>query len=140
MTLLALLVAGSLLAIAGLHLYWGVGGRWGASATLPKKADGSLLFLPGLAACFVVATGLCAMAWVVLTRQQVVASPLTMAWSLKLHWAFAAIFALRCLGDFRYMGLFRQVRETDFAVMDTKFFTPLCAFYVVAFVTLAQKK
>lgn len=139
MLFLALTVALSLFAIAGLHLFWGLGGQWGARATLPKKADGSLLFRPGIAACFVVAAGLCAMAWQVLAQRGIVTSPLTMAWSVKLHWACAAIFALRCLGDFKYAGLFRRVRGTDFAVMDAKFFTPLCALYAVAFVALALK-
>jgi hypothetical protein len=56
---------------------------------------------------------------------------------MRLHWAIAVVFALRCLGDFRYVGLFRRVRGTDFAAMDAKLFTPLCGVYALAFVTLA---
>jgi hypothetical protein len=77
------------------------------------------------------------MAWLVLAQRGIVASPVAEGRSVKLHWAFAAVFALRCLGDFRYVGLFRCVHGTDFAVMDAKFFTPLCALYATAFVTLA---
>jgi len=41
-------------------------------------------------------------------------------------WAIPAIFLLRALGDFRYVGFFKKVKTTPFAKADTKFFSPLC--------------
>ena len=38
----------------------------------------------------------------------------------------ATLFALRAVGDFRYVGLFRRVRGTPFARWDQWLFTPLC--------------
>ena len=36
------------------------------------------------------------------------------------------LFVLRSIGDFKYAGLFKKIKNTEFAKMDTKFFTPLC--------------
>jgi Protein of unknown function (DUF3995) len=44
-------------------------------------------------------------------------------WSV---WAIAAIFLLRAIGDFRYVGFFKKERGSKFAKMDTKFYSPLC--------------
>lgn len=41
-------------------------------------------------------------------------------------WALALVLLLRAIGDFRYVGLSKRVRRTQFAVLDTRFFTPLC--------------
>ncbi|MDY7394845.1 DUF3995 domain-containing protein [Aureibaculum sp. 2210JD6-5] len=41
-------------------------------------------------------------------------------------WIIPAIFLLRAIGDFKYIGFFKRVKSTDFAKLDTKFFSPLC--------------
>jgi hypothetical protein len=33
---------------------------------------------------------------------------------------------LRAVGEFRYVGLFKRVRGTKFAVLDTFVYSPLC--------------
>lgn len=52
-------------------------------------------------------------------------------------WLAAGLFALRVVGDFRYVGLFRSIRKTAFARMDRIFYTPLCATYAAAFILFA---
>jgi hypothetical protein len=42
-------------------------------------------------------------------------------------WLLAAVFALRAIGDFRYVGFFKRVRNTGFARLDTRAYSPLCA-------------
>ena len=37
-----------------------------------------------------------------------------------------AVFFLRALGDFKYIGFFKKIRNTSFAKSDTWFFSPLC--------------
>jgi hypothetical protein len=37
----------------------------------------------------------------------------------------AVILLLRGIGDFRYVGLFKRVRDTPFARMDSRVYTPL---------------
>jgi hypothetical protein len=41
-------------------------------------------------------------------------------------WIIPAIFLLRAIGDFRYIGFFKKVKNTDFGKRDTKYFSPLC--------------
>jgi len=38
------------------------------------------------------------------------------------------IFLVRAVGDFKYVGFFKRIRETPFAKMDSKFYSPLCLF------------
>lgn len=136
MTALAFIVAGSLLVIAGLHVYWAFGGRWGGEAALPRKADGTLLFKPGVAGCLVVALSLAAIAGVCAVTMRL--PPVGLSVATWIFWVMTAVFALRVLGGFQYVGLFRKVRTTDFAAMDAKVYTPLCAGYALAFTTLAK--
>ncbi|WP_205190355.1 DUF3995 domain-containing protein, partial [Burkholderia sp. LMG 13014] len=41
--------------------------------------------------------------------------------------ALALIFAVRAVGDFRYVGFFKRIRGSRFARMDTLYYSPLCA-------------
>jgi hypothetical protein len=138
MAILAVAVATSLLFLAGLHLFWGFGGRCGAGMAIPKKEDGGMLFHPGFFGCVAVAMVLAAMAWLALDRMAFIPTVLAPSFSLKLCRGVAALFGLRCIGDFHYFGLFCKVRATDFAIMDRKFYTPLCAFYAIAFMLLTM--
>ena len=36
------------------------------------------------------------------------------------------LFLMRAVGDFKYVGFFKSIRETSFAKMDSRFFSPLC--------------
>jgi hypothetical protein len=94
-----------------LHLYWAAGGTWGKSATVPTR-EGKPVIHPTPLTTVVVAVGLFAMAALVATRIAV--------------WPIAAIFFLRALGDFRYVGFFKRVRNSRFAELDTKLYSPLC--------------
>ena len=41
------------------------------------------------------------------------------------------LFFLRAIGEFRYVGFFKRVRDTAFAKADTRFYSPLCVFIAV---------
>jgi hypothetical protein len=137
MTILALVVACTLALIAGLHLFWAFGGSWGSRAAIPTKEDGRPIFSPSPFACVVVAGGLLAVAWMCIAHFALSTPIVSVFVASKLFWVLGAVFALRVLGDFRYVGLFRRVRGTDFAMMDAKFYSPLCAVYSAAFIAFA---
>jgi hypothetical protein len=44
----------------------------------------------------------------------------------------AALFLLRAIGDFKYVGFFKSVSQTDFARLDSLLFTPLCLLIAIA--------
>ncbi|HPG26670.1 MAG TPA: DUF3995 domain-containing protein, partial [Myxococcota bacterium] len=52
-------------------------------------------------------------------------------------WALAVLFALRAIGEFRYVGFFKRVRDTRFARLDTLVFSPLCATIAILSIALA---
>ena len=41
-------------------------------------------------------------------------------------WMLGAVFLLRAVGDFRYVGFFKRHTDTRFARLDTLFYSPLC--------------
>ena len=130
-------VAGVLLTLALLHIYWAAGGRTGAAAAVPMHADGTAVFTPRRTATGVVALGLGLAAALVLGRAGVtprVGPPSVYEWGT---WALGAVFALRAVGEFRYVGLFKRQRRTRFARLDTRVYTPLCAALAAAVFYLA---
>lgn len=53
-------------------------------------------------------------------------------------YAIALAFAIRVVGEFRYVGLFKSVTGTRFARLDTLCFTPLCASLALAAFVVAR--
>ena len=129
---LGFLTASVFAALALLHLYWAAGGGWGHGAAGPTAAGGARSFNPTRAGTLAVAAALLLAALVVLGRLGVRAAPLpgwVFVWG---SWLIALAFLARAVGEFRYVGLFKRVRGTDFANWDTWLFTPLCLFIAAA--------
>lgn len=116
--------AAVLLGLAGLHVYWALGGRRGLAAAIPELPGGAAAFTPpGWLTLLVAAALLGTAALVASAAGWLPALPLARELSL----VAAAVFALRMLGDFRLCGLFRRVRHGAFARWDAALYTPLCA-------------
>ncbi|MCD1260099.1 DUF3995 domain-containing protein [Paenibacillus athensensis] len=116
-----------LLAAGGMHVYWAFGGQAGASVVIPRKeGESAPLFKPRKAETTIVGLALWAMAGALLAQSGALPfyepSRLT-KWVCLLC---ALVFALRAIGDFRYMGLIKKIKTTRFAYWDTRLFTPLC--------------
>jgi hypothetical protein len=137
----AIALAVAFAALAALHLYWAARGSSGAdgSGAVPTRADGTPLFRPGRASTLAVAAALGAAALVVLGRS----GPWPMAGPAWIYragaWTVGAVLLLRTIGDFRYVGLFKRERESRFAVLDTRYFTPLCAALAAGTLYLAAR-
>lgn len=114
-----------LLLLSLLHAYWGFGGRWGWDAALPER-DGVKVLKPHAFDCFVVAIGLAGFAGLHLHRMGWLPVGLPNWLTQYGLWAVGGLFLLRALGDFRYVGLFKSIRSSRFAQLDTRFYVPLC--------------
>jgi hypothetical protein len=126
MSLVAVVVAFVLCSLAALHLYWAAGGRWGARAAVPERA-GAPLFEPSVAACIGVAALLfCAAALVCAKASGWSPSWLPGWWSTVGTGGVAIVLVGRAIGDFRWVGFFKRIRDTRFARLDTAFYSPLC--------------
>lgn len=105
-------------AIAMLHFYWAIGGRWGSEHAAPVDQQGKKFLNTGVAPCLVVGTGL------LLFAAYYVILPVGIFGIAG--WIIPTIFLIRSIGDVRYVGFTKKVKSSTFAELDTKFFSPLC--------------
>lgn len=108
--------------LSGIHIYWAFGGMGLKAGTLPTK-DGELKLHPRPLGTLVVASGLGIFAY--FSGVAVVGY----------HWVYlvmGGLFALRMIGDFRYVGLFKKVKDSVFAKNDTGIFIPLCIYLALS--------
>jgi hypothetical protein len=125
-------IAALLLVIASCwHVYWALGGRAGRALAIPER-EGRPLFNPRPSGTLLVAGLLFLAALTVAIRiglLPIVAPPALITTGC---WGLALVFAGRAIGDFRYVGFFKRVRETRFAKLDGALYAPLCAFLGLA--------
>ena len=109
-----------------LHVYWALGRSSPSAAVIPAHA-GKPLFTPTPAVTLLVALALLICALLVLGALGIWRFGLP-SWLFKIGiWGVAAVFLLRAIGDFRYLGFFKTVRDTTFARNDSWLYSPLCA-------------
>jgi len=128
------------LIIMGLfHFYWVVGGKIGLDKALPTK-DGKLLLNPSKILTTIVGVGLIGFGYIAYVLQFNDLS--TMQYSnyyINIGWILSAIFTIRAIGEFNAIGFFKKIKETPFAIYDTKYFSPLCLVLGIIFSILAYK-
>ncbi len=111
----------SVIAVAGLHLYWVAGGSWGNKVVIPTTEDGQPVFQPPRWVTGIVVGALAVfgalIAWVWTGDAP--------AWSRALLGLGCVVMTLRALGDGKRIGFSKQFRDSHFAVWDDRLFTPL---------------
>ena len=109
------------LVVAGVHVYWALGGRWGADIAIPQGANGKPAFDPGPVGCLAVAGALVVLAGL-LVWPMLGTIPSWASWGLALA---ALVMAARAVGDGRQVGFSKSNHETRFARADDALYTPL---------------
>jgi len=112
--------------ISLIHVYWAFGGQWGIEAVLPELEPRKELLKPSRMATLVVAGGVLGFALVHATTLGLVSFIRVDYLGICLI-IIAVIFAVRTIGDFKYVGLFKNQRAGLFAENDTRYYVPLCA-------------
>ncbi len=123
------LAAATLVAISALHVYWAAGGRWGRGVAVPTRSDGTPTMRPSALATVAVAVALAVTAVIIASASGLLpALPWSSwpTWTRDLGLLAAAVFGLRMIGDFRFAGLFKRERRSEFARWDSALFSPLC--------------
>ncbi len=122
----------ALIIIALVHFYWVFGGTIGLDKALPVR-DGQLLFSPGKFLTFLVGLVLLWFAFIAYLLQFDTYS----SYITYIGWALSVIFMLRTIGDFNVVGMFKKVKDTEFARYDTKYYVPLCLFLSIVFALIS---
>jgi len=116
------------LALAGIHICWGLGGKWGLDTAIPTQENGKKVISPGPFECLMVAIGFAGAAVFILIKVGIISINLPHWLSKYGLWILAVIFIARAIGEFKYIGFFKTVRTTRFGQLDTRFYSPLCMF------------
>ncbi len=137
MEIIAIILIISFVGLAALHLYWALGGKFGMSAALPE-VDGAPVFTPGAAATIAVAFVLTGFALIalVLGFGAGYAAALT-PYAVLLGFAVGGVLVLRAVGELKYVGFFKRVKGSKFAMYDSWLFSPFCLLAGGAFLLLA---
>ena len=131
--ILGILLAVIFAILSFFHLYWAAGGRFGGGAAIPTTG-GERLFTPSPFGTILVAAALFAAMLVVLGRLKIWGAFVPGWIFYSGTWVISLLFLLRTIGDFRYVGFFKSVTDTNFARWDTILFSPLClVIAIVAF-------
>jgi len=119
------LLSGIFVALALLHFFWAAGDGGGLDGFVPSE-DGKPLLTASPLASLLVGVAMLAAALVVTCRAGWWCVGLPAPLARVGIWVIALLFALRAIGEFRYVGFFKRVRGTRFARRDTWIFSPLC--------------
>jgi hypothetical protein len=120
-----------------IHIYWGLGGKSGFDAAIPTNERNEKLLSPKMTACFTVAFGLLLFALIISVKSGLINISLPRSVADYGVWIIAAIFLLRSIGDFRYIGFFKKVRSTSFGKSDSRYYSPLCLIISILSIALA---
>jgi hypothetical protein len=120
--------------ISILHFYWAFGGKKWVNYAIPTKgADLTTpLFKPGFFETLVVALGFLVFAWIIGMNAHL----FPLVWLPPNYVTYATfgiafIFLLRSIGEFRYIGFFKTIKNTTFSQMDSRYYSPLCFLIVI---------
>ncbi len=121
--------------LSALHFYWMFGGKSGMQSVLPDLENGKTM-RPSQFATAVVAIGLLVFAFICFGMSGNFSNVIPFKFFTIGNYCIAAIFLLRAIGDFKYVGLFRKIKNTTFGVTDKKYFTPLCILIFIDYILI----
>ncbi len=128
MNILGMAVVAVLMALAGLHVYWGLGGLW------PGTTEPDLLArvvglrrgaMPGRGACFAVALALSSAAYIVAVRHGAPRLGFPGALWTAGYWGVGLVFLLRGIAAYA-PGVFSYAIGTPFYDLNRHYYAPLC--------------
>jgi len=123
--------------LGALHAYWAGGGRWGAQVAIPRRSSGEAAFVPGSTGTLTVSILLFGAALVLLGRLELWGQWLPRWLFAAGAWVLVVVFGARVVGDLRWFGLFKRIKETPFARWDTMLYVPLSGLLALASLLVA---
>ncbi len=136
-TVLDTIVSLAFVALALWHFRMAIFPAQGLSDAVPSEA-GKPLFVPSVRATLAVGVVLLAFALLVAATAGLIKVGLpvrVLSWSC---YGLALGLLARAVGDFKYVGLFKRVRGSRFARLDTMLYSPLCLLLAAGVRTVAS--
>lgn len=109
-----------------LHFNWLFGGTFGLEASLPTDEKGKRVLNPKKIDTIIVGLALITFGIFYLVKGQLINFQLPEIVLSYGSWIIPSIFLVRAIGEFKYVGFFKKIKNTTFAKADTKLFSPLC--------------
>ncbi|MCX7546344.1 DUF3995 domain-containing protein [Xanthomarina sp. F1114] len=109
-----------------IHFNWVFGGKWGFQESLPTNRNGEKVLNPKTIDCLIVGFFLIVFGMFYFLKLGLITLQMPHKISTIAGWTIPIIFLLRAVGEFNYIGFFKQVKGTEFAKLDSKYFSPLC--------------
>lgn len=114
---------------AGFHLHWALGGRRGFAVSLPQRPDGVPVMAHRLPwwrpAAAGVAVALCLLGALLLAKAGLVRLPVPDEWLQACLVAAGIALVGRAVVPNRWVGFFKSIRGTRWAIYDTRLYSPL---------------
>jgi len=112
--------------LGGFHFYWLFGGIWGLSKVIPSKNNvAKTLSIPKFAT-LIVGLVLVLFGLLYFLKSGLINFQVPVLVTKYAYWFIPSVFILRAIGDFNYVGVFKKIKQTEFAKADSKIFSPLC--------------
>jgi len=132
---LSIIVSFIMLIVASLHFYWVFGGKYGLMSAGPSL-EGDKDFIPSRILTLVVAVIL--LGFSILAIQLVSPIELLKDYIHYIGYLVSAIFVIRAIGDFKYVGFFKKMYNSNFSTLDTKYFSPVILFLGISYGILSS--
>lgn len=123
--ILSLITAIIFLILSIIHYYWAFGGKWALNSALPTNKFGKKMLNPSVFMTVIVGAILSLFSVYYLQKGNITQINLPQI-SSYLGYGIPILFLIRAIGDFTYVGIFKKIKNTKFAKLDTKYYSPLC--------------
>jgi glucan phosphoethanolaminetransferase (alkaline phosphatase superfamily) len=114
--------------ISAFHFYWAMGGKVGFDVVLPSNTEGVKSLNPSKFITFIVACVFLGIAIFYLIKAHLIPIKLNGLIDVFGLYPLVLVLIIRAIGDFKYVGFFKTVKNTPFARYDTRYYAPLCLF------------
>lgn len=124
--ILSILLVIIFFALGLIHFNWVISGEFGFDESLPTNEKGDRVLNPKKIDSAIVGIGLTTFGMFYLLKSGLIDYSLPDFIMKYGGWIIPIIFLLRAIGDFKYIGFFKRIKNTRFGKLDTCFFSPLC--------------
>ncbi len=112
--------------ISGIHFYWAFGGKSGLNAALPEGANGKMPLKPSPLMTIAVAVIFLSVSIFFGQKADLLDFNFPVLFKTYSLGAIGIVLLIRAIGDFKYVGFFKKIKNTRFGELDSAYYSPLC--------------